>query len=47
MEIKGNCNITVRISTVHNLLIIHCKLSEASEPWEFKSQPTKAKAQGA
>lgn len=38
MEIKGNCNISVRILIVHNLLIIYCKLSGSSESWEFKSQ---------
>lgn len=43
MEIKGNCNITVKILIAHNLLIIYCKLSESSEPWEFKSQPTKTR----
>lgn len=43
MERKEICNITVKILIVHNLLIIYCKLSESSEPWEFKSQPTKTR----
>lgn len=43
MEIKGNCNITVMTSRAYNLLIIYCRLSELSEPWESKSQTTKTR----
>lgn len=48
MEITRNCNISASILIVYNLLIIYCKLSESSEPWEFKlGTAHKNKAHGA